>query len=996
LWQGSQQLPVRPKPFAVLAYLAVHAGRLVPRAELVKAVWPDTHVSAAVLRGYIRDLRIALGDDPETPRFVQTLAHRGYRFVGPIGDASASIRMQSARAASREPGQPALAGREAELARLHEWLNKAMQGSRQLVFVTGEPGIGKTTLLDTFLAQAVDAGRLRFARGQCVEHFGVGEVYLPVLEALGQLCRQEGGEEIVALMCRHAPTWLIEMPGLVGDDELEAVRRRAHGATRERMLRELAETLEVLTAETPLGLVIEDLQWCDFSTLDLISSLAQRRGRARLLVVGTYRPGDAIINRHPVRTLKQELRVRGNCEELALGPLTSKEVSQYLAARFESQPTSAALTRLIHQATDGNPLFMVNLVDYWVAQGILAQDHGHWRLTTVAADARAAVPESLRQMIETQLERLAPQERRMLEAASVAGREFSLTILATVLEEKISTVEQWCEELFQRDQFLRPCGTENLPDQSLTARYRFIHALYQQVLYERIAEVRRIELHRQLGQRLEAIYGGRKDEPVAELAVHFERGRCYEQAVRYLWRAVDNANRRHAPEESAALLSKGLEVLKNLPESTERAQQELALCIALGVPLLMTKGYAAPEVQQTYARARELCQQLGDEPQLLPALAGLFRFYFMRAQFQTARQLAEQVLRIAQRTSDRFALMAAHSMLGVSRLNLGEIAAAHKELELGISLYHLQEHRHLSMLYGEDPAVVCLSFAGMALWFLGLPDQALHSSQQAVKLAEELSIPYSRVFALSFAAWIHVRRREPGAAQTHLAMLRTLAIEHGFTFFLAEGSILEGWVLAEQGSSEEGITRMREGLAAYRASGAEMGRPSHLALLADACARIGRTREGLDAVAEALAAVEKTGERTYEAELYRLKGELGLQSGMRKSSSRLKARSAVRRNSNRIGSESAARDFDSEAESYFRRAIQLAVRRQEKSLELRAVMSLSRFLSNCGKGKAARRILTEVCGRFTEGFDSADMKDARSLLAGKPARSARQHRIVLT
>jgi DNA-binding winged helix-turn-helix (wHTH) protein len=342
LWQGAKRVPLRPKPFAVLAYLAARAGRLVPRAELVKAVWPDTHVSAAVLRGYIRDLRLSLGDDPEAPRFIETVAHRGYRFIASVSGGPALLADGQHPPPDAEPPIPTLVGREAELGRLNRWLTRAMEGMRQVVFVTGEPGIGKTTVVDAFVSQAAGRGNLRSARGQCVEHFGAAEVYLPVLEALGQLCRQPGAQEVVALLARHAPTWLAEMPALLGDEELEAVKRRVQGATRERMLRELAEALEVLAAATPLVLVIEDLQWSDFSTLDLISLLAQRRGRARLLVLGTYRPADAVISRHPIRALKQELQVRGQCEELALGCLSTAEVASIWSADLQPRAPPAS------------------------------------------------------------------------------------------------------------------------------------------------------------------------------------------------------------------------------------------------------------------------------------------------------------------------------------------------------------------------------------------------------------------------------------------------------------------------------------------------------------------------------------------------------------------------------------------------------------------------------------------------------------------------------
>jgi predicted ATPase len=505
------------------------------------------------------------------------------------------------------------------------------------------------------------------------------------------------------------------------------------------MLRELTEALEVLTETTPLLLVLEDLQWSDFSTVDLISLLAQRRGRARLMLVGTYRPADLIVSSHPMKAIKQELQVRGQCEELALGCLGAAEVNQYLTSRFPAH--SPTLGQLIHQTTDGNPLFIINVVDYWLSLGVLVETDGHWRLTTDAANARVGVPESLSQMIEKQLERLIPQERHVLEAASVAGKEFTIDIVAAALGEKQSPVEEWCEGLAERGQFLRAHGSEIRADGAVTGRYGFIHALYQQVLYERISAVRRLHLHRQFGRWLEVAHGGRTDEVAAQLAVHFELGKSYEQAVNYLRQAAERAGRLQAPHEAATLLGKALDLLRDLPETPEHAQQELGLRIALGVPLLMTKGYAATEVEYTYARARELCEQLGECPQLIPALAGLFKFYFVRAEFHTARELAERVMRLAELTSDRFVMLAAHSLLGTSLLSIGEMATARAHLEQGIALYDPLQHGPLALVYGDDPGVVCLSFAALALWFMGCPDQALQRSQEALALARNSPCP---------------------------------------------------------------------------------------------------------------------------------------------------------------------------------------------------------------------------------------------------------------
>ena len=1065
LWRDTHLLTIRPKPFAVLAYLAMHPGRLVTAAELRQAVWPNTYVSEGLLRGYIREVRTVLGDEAEQPRFIETVPRRGYRFLPPVTttqpvvSSQLSVGREEGRERTRSPLAAGhwqlttpLVGRERELTHLHGWLAKALNGMRQVVFVTGEPGIGKTTLIDTFLG---GFGRWELgssssppqspnpksqssepvpwiARGQCIEHYGAGEAYLPVLEALGQLCRQPGGKQIVTLLSRYAPTWLVQMPALIDDAEFETLQRKVQGATRERMLREMAEAVEALTAEQPLVLVLEDVHWSDHSTLDLLALLAQRRGPARLLVLATYRPADVIVSGHPLRALKQELQVHKQCEELSLGFLTIDEVSQYLAARFPQHRFSAELAPILHQSTEGNPLFMITVVNEWVRHEVLIETDGLWQLAIKVIDIAASVPESLRQLIEKQLERLTPEEQRMVEVASVVGGEFSAATIAAGVDEQLERVEMWCEALAQRGQFLRAQGTETLADGAVTGRYSFLHALYQQVLYERLMPVRRIQLHRRTGAWIERAYGSRVGDRAAELAMHFEQGQDYQQAVQYLAQAADNAKRRHAYQEEMTLLTKALEILTFLPNTTERAQQELALHISLGVPLLMTRGYAAPEVEQTYTRARALCQQIGESPQLLPAIAGLFRFHLVRAELQTARELGEQVLRLAEGTADNTMLLIAHSILGVPLLSLGNLLASREHFERGIALYHSEHHRFIAALFGDDPGVACRSFVAVALWFLGYPEQALKRNLEALVLAQELAVTYSESFALSFTAWVHVRRREEDAAQAHIRALLALAAEQGFPLWTAEGTVLQGWVLAEQGQLEEGLAQMQQGLAAYRTIGAEMGRPSHLALLAEAYGKAGRTAEGLSALTEALAAVDKTGERPYEAELHRLKGELllnaerGMRNDERKTKKKYRISSPIHHSSFIVH-----RSAQAEAEACFLKAIDITRAQQAKSLELRAVISLVRLrqyqaLEQRAKSKEVRaenesarkresveakkpevrpslpasqlpssrlkehdararldeahNMLSEIYTWFTEGFDTKDLQEAKALL----------------
>jgi predicted ATPase len=678
---------------------------------------------------------------------------------------------------------------------------------------------------------------------------------LPVLEALGRLCREPEGERLIGLLGRHAPTWLVQIPALIDDAELEALQRKVQGVTRERMLRELAEAVEVLTAETPLVLVLEDLQWSDYSTLDLIPYLAQRRGSARLLLLGTYRPADVIVSGNPLRAIRQELQVHGQCEEMSLRFLTATEVSQYLAARFAVGAHGRAplqeLGRVIYQSTDGNPLFMVNVVDYLVAQGMVGEVEGQWQLQARVEEVVGGVPEGLRQLIEKQVERLPAEEQQILEAASVAGGEFSAMAVAAGLEEKVEQTEEWCEGMVRRGHFLRAHGTETLS--------------------------RRLRLHRRIGEGGEVVYGSRVGEIAAELAMHFERGQDYRRAVQYLGQAAQTALRRSAHREAIDHLTKGLELLKTLPDTPERAQQELMLQITLGAPLIATKGYAAPEVERVYTRARELYQQVGDSAQLFPVLWGLWAFYFVREELRKAHELGEQLFTLARSIQDPALLLEAHAVLGYTLYCLGEFISAREHVEQGVALYDPQQHCSLAVVYaGQDPKVACLSLAAWVLWMFGYPDQALKRVHEALTLAQELSHPYSLAFALCFAAQLHQYRREAQAAQERAEAAITLSTEQGFPFFLAMGTILRGWALAEQGQGEEGSAQIRQGLAAYRATGAERSRICYLALLAEAYGKAGQTKEGLAVLAEALAVVHRNGERWVESELYRLKGELTL------------------------------------------------------------------------------------------------------------------------
>ena len=539
LWRGAEAVALPPKAFDVLHYLVTHPDRLVTKDELLDAVWPETAVTDAVVRVAIGALRKAL-DDTAPPRFIATVPRRGYRFLAPVtvADASESTAVPPTPQASLTPAPPPLlVGREAMLQRLGEAWAQARQGQRQVVWVTGEAGIGKTAVVEAFRAAVATDPAVWLAAGQCVEHYGTGEAYLPVLEALGQLCRGAGGERLVALLRQHAPTWLVQMPWLLTAAHREQLRDELQGATRERMLREFAEVVDTLTAETPLVLILEDLHWSDYATLDLLALLARRRTPARLLVIGTYRPVEAIVHHHPLRTVVQDLQRHGHATELPLALLSAEAVAAYLAARFPQQQFPAALAPWLHQRTDGQPLFLVTLVQALVERGVLHEHDGCWTVQEELEALALEVPESLRQLLEQQITRLPPEAQRVLEVASVAGVEFVAAAVAAGLEADAATVEEHCEALVGQ-QLLRPLGVTTWPNGTVATRYAFVHALYQQVVYERLGAGRRVRLHQRLGECLETAYGAqaRRDRRRTGGALCARPG--YQRAVHYLHQAA--------------------------------------------------------------------------------------------------------------------------------------------------------------------------------------------------------------------------------------------------------------------------------------------------------------------------------------------------------------------------------------------------------------------------------------------------------------------------
>jgi DNA-binding winged helix-turn-helix (wHTH) protein/tetratricopeptide (TPR) repeat protein len=571
-----ERILLTPKAFAVLLYLVEHAGQLVTHEELLEAVWAGSVVEPQAVKRNILEVRSALGDRPKNSLFIETMTKRGYRFIAPVIERVASSPSVPARAA-----QDALVGRDRALDELHDRLQHAAKGERQVIFITGEAGIGKTALVDEFRCQvASTALSIRIAQGQCVEGYGGKEAYYPMLDALGRLCAGPLGASIVQILAAQAPTWLVQFPALLKREHRETLHREILGATRERMLREIGEALATITAESPLLLVLEDLQWVDLSTVDLISALARRQAPAKLMLIATCRPLDLEPRGHPLKVLTQDLLVHRLCREIALASLTEAQVGKYLAADSSATTLPEGLSALLHRHSEGNPLFMVAALDHMTKRALISRETGSWQLQVPLEQIDLEVPDDLRRMIEAQLERLSTDEQRVLELASIVGASFSAIVISSVADIDSQTFEDRCEDLSRRQQIVRWAGIQHFPDGTVSERYEFVHALYRQVLYDRQAPGRRARLHRRIGERLEALYSQRMDEVVAELAYHFEAAADWPRTVQYLRLAADLAGRRYAHPQADYLLQRALELVNNLP-AAQRAPREIELLAKL-------------------------------------------------------------------------------------------------------------------------------------------------------------------------------------------------------------------------------------------------------------------------------------------------------------------------------------------------------------------------------------------------------------------------------
>jgi class 3 adenylate cyclase/predicted ATPase len=851
--------------------------------------------------------------------------------------------------ASGEPpapaGAPLLVGRDEEIGLLLRRWEQSQEGLGQVVLLSGEPGIGKSALVEVVRAHVRREGRPRFTV-RCSQYHQSAALYpvIALLERRLRFQREDGPGTRLAKLEQGLPRGGLPLEEVVPlfaallSVPVPEERYPTPGLTPQQRRQQTQDALVawwLAEAERqPVLVVWEDLHWADPSTVELLGLFVDQAPTAAMLHVLTYRPDFA-----------PPWPARSHLTPITLNRLERPQIDVLVTRLAGDKRVPAEVVQYVVTKTDGVPLYVEELTKALLESRVLRDQGNHYALTAPLREV--AIPATLQDSLMARLDRL-PAIREVAQVGAVLGREFAYEMLRALAAMEEPALQDALRQLVEAELLYQ----RGRPPR---ARYIFKHALVQDAAYQSLLRRTRQQYHGQVAQLLVARFPEVVEREPELVAHHYTEAGLAEQAITYWSQAGRRALQRSANLEAARHLTTALELLAALPEAPARAHQELDLRLALAQALVASKGMAAPEVEQTYTRARALCDQVGETPQLLPTLRGLWRFYQGRGALAAARELGEQLAWLAQREADPVPRLEAHDVLATTLLFQGDYAAARANVEQGIALTDPATQRAQVLRQGEASGVRCLAVAANTLWCLGFPAQALRRSQEALALAQELAHPYSLAIAEYYAAYLHYRRREAPALQAQVDALMGLATAQGFPLYIGTGMCWRGWALAMEGEGAASLAQIHQGLETVGATRQEVSRPLCLILLAEAAVHVGQVEEGLRLLAEALTLLEANGQDDLLAEAFRLQGaSLLLQ----------------------------ASPDAAQGEACFQRALGVARRQQARSWELRAALSLGRLWQQQGRRDEAYDLLAPIYGWFTEGFDSPDLQAAKALLEG--------------
>ena len=758
-------------------------------------------------------------------------------------------------------------GRQHELDRLHAAFEAASASPGLMVSIAGDAGMGKTTLVEDFLADLDTRGApVWIGRGRCSERLGKSEAFVPILDCLDDLSRGPMGAEASEAMARTAPTWLSQLA-----PEREAVSGTAkQRASLDRMRRELVRFLEELSSTRPVVLFLDDVHWVDASTCDLIAFLGDRITQMRVLVIVTARPVE-LLGEHPFPPVQFTLERRDACRTMGLDFLTPEDIHSYLGRQFPSNSFPPTFAGVVHERTEGNPLFMRDMIGFLIDRRILIERDGVWSLQRDVADIRTMIPDNTQSMIRLKMDQFDATDRRILQCGAVQGVVFDSAVVSRVLSIEPADVEERLQALERAHRFVRADGERECADHSWCLRFRFAHVFYQNALHTDLAPSRRASLSLAVAESIVSLAGGPNRAPASEVALLFEVGRDHDSASQYLLRAARNAARVFAYPEAILLAERGLHALEAFPESRDRDARELEFLLTLGMAQMATKGYASAEAERTHRRSRELCVRLNETRRLVRVLWGLHTSMVNAGDLMPAYELAQEMRELADRLGDPPTIIESLHALGTTLAFMGDVADAHAALERIFELSPVGEHRYCGSLYVLDPCVTSLSMLARVLARMGRVDDALRRAMESVDLANGLAHPPSVAYAVFWLGWTHHARGEHDVARGHLETAMALGRAHEFRQLVEWARVVHGSSLVHLGQVDAGIAEIRTSLDNQAAMRCLLERPYCLTLLAEALVHANQLRDALALCDEALRIARDTNGRSYEIETERLR-----------------------------------------------------------------------------------------------------------------------------
>jgi len=942
LVRAGEPVRLEPQAFEVLAHLIQHRDRVVTRDELMEAIWGTVYVSDAALATRIKEARRALGDDGATQWAIRTIHRRGYRFVVEIDEQdrgrperssaiaasatavltppavatrTAEVRSTAPSTAPHTPAPVAPVGRTREFQRLLDTFESTQNAGAQVVFITGEAGIGKSTLVGEFMRHVSRLDDVLIGRGQCIEGHGAGEAYLPFLDAIGQLASGPRGGVAVRALQLEAPTWLFHMPGLAEG----APRFDETVLTRERMLRELTNALDHMGHEQRVVLSLEDLHWSDQSTIGALEMLSRRDSSARVLILGTVRSGDTVSGTHPVHSLAGELATRGYATTIELGPLDETAIRALIKGRV-TEEIHPDVALAVTERSGGNPLFATSLLE-------------HWRGNSTDGDSSVGgvegvpveVPESLRQLVSRQLEHVSGEQRQVMEAAAIAGDTLTPAIVAAISGLDLELVEDILDGCARKGQFLRRRGAFEWPNGDLEDEYQFIHSLFRETALGTIPLGRRARMHRGAGIALVERLGTEARGHIDEIANHFVQAGDADRAVPALIQAARRARSRSAQHEARAALDRAMALLPRVTDEAQRIRLEIAAQTLIGATSVALDGWAAPSIQAAYERALDLVRQTDDQELIREILAGLATTHEFRGEYELSQQIiSEQIALVPEGMPPP---PESHELLACSLFHQGQLRRSFEEATTGLRIATSEDAPAFHTAYGEHPATACHGWRVQSRWFLGEVRQALEELQTAIEAAPD---ELSQLHAHTHAAMVAQYSGDTRATRHHARRMFALARRLGFESHEVESGLLRAWAESRAGYPAA-VPLVGRAVDAYRSSGLRMDLPWVLATYADALLAHDHVDDAERALDEAFQVRDPGRGYVYEPEMWRLRGNIA-----------------------------ELRDAPTAAAEHYRRAAETARSHEACTPELRALTALLKVDPDAATAERTRALLDAI------------------------------------